>query len=480
MALRNQIKEDDATFPDPVKGVNLRASEEDLTPGEARLMQNCVFDAGTRIRKGSSRLTSSSLGSYKILGGHKFYYGGASPAKKRLIAYHNKISVISDAGSETNLTAGMTAGLDTHFTTWSITDKAYICNGTDELREYDGTTFQTVSTVVGSAQVPGNGGNPAARFVAPILDRLMAITTNGIERTDARAGHIWSKASSWATLRPSLGGLFTALHPFNLRGSDTMYPGLIACQANAYYIVTGTMFGSDVTAASGASDDASIRLIDPNVGTSSPYAMETVPGVGLFWLTTDANVFFLPEGSLVGHYIGDKLQSSGSTAGLESINMAQLGQAWMRYFYPYLMLGFPTGSNAYADTQFWLDIRAFKEHPDYGPVWYGPMTGQTTGRVWVEKYQGDNAMYGGEGNSSSGAYVYRLRAPSTFTDAVGSASNNVSMLYRTVYPSFGTPSRAKYVQGVVADLYVPSGTPTCALYDLDGQIATSTNFQAVS
>lgn len=479
MALRNQIKESDATFPDPVLGVNLRASEEDLAPGEARLMQNTIFDSGTKIRTGSLRINSSTLGAYKILGGHKYYYGGSSPTSKRLIAFNNRISVLSDAGSETNLTTGMTADKDTHFMTWPITDKVYICNGTDEIREYDGTTFQTESTVVGSSQVPGNGGNPPARMMAPILDRIMCITTNGIERTNARVGHIWSKNSSWATLRPVTPGLFTGLTPFTLRGQDQLYPGLIAFQASAYHVVTGTTFGTDVTAASATSDDASIKLIDANVGTSSPYSIISVPGLGLFWFTTDLNVYWLPEGSLVGHYIGDKLQSTGTTTGIEQTNTAQLGQVWMAYLYPYLMLGVPTGSNVYADTQFWLDVRRFKQKPEAGPVWYGPMTGQSLSRAWAEVLNGDRAVYGGEGNSSNGAFVYRLRSANRFTDAVGAADNDVSMLYRTVYPSFGWPSRKKYVQGVNADLYIPSGTATCALYDLDGLVQSSVPFEAL-
>src|SRR3990167_3241876 len=128
MALRKQVAESRATFDDPLMGVNLRLSEQDLRRGEARLMQNCIFEGGTRIRTGSSRLTASSLGSFRIRGGHKYYYGGSTPTSKRLIAYSNKISTLSDAGSEAVLTTGMTSDKDTYFTTWSITDKVYISN----------------------------------------------------------------------------------------------------------------------------------------------------------------------------------------------------------------------------------------------------------------------------------------------------------------------------------------------------------------
>jgi hypothetical protein len=275
--------------------------------------------------------------------------------------------------------------------------------------------------------------------------------------------------------------MFTALYPFTLRGADTLYPGIIACQSNAYYAITGTMFGSDVTAASASNDDASIKLISTNVGTSSPYSMEAVPGVGLFWFTSDRNVYWLPEGSLVGRFIGDKIQANvnSTTKGIENANLSQLGQVWMRFFYPYLMLGIPAGSDAYATTQFWLDIRSLINNPERGPVWYGPMTGQSVGRAWVETQNGDGAIMGGEGNSSNGMFVYTLRATSVFTDAVGASDNNVSMIYRTPYPDFGAPSRGKYVQNVNADLFIPTGTATCQLYDLDGALGSASPFVAL-
>ena len=46
MALRRQINEADASFADPVLGINLRESEENLKGGESRLMQNCEYYGG--------------------------------------------------------------------------------------------------------------------------------------------------------------------------------------------------------------------------------------------------------------------------------------------------------------------------------------------------------------------------------------------------------------------------------------------------
>lgn len=470
MALRNQIPESAATFSPPYLGINLRAGDEQLRDGEARLMQNCEMYGNLRIRRGSTRLNSSSFGAYKILGGHKYYYGGAVPTGKRLIAYNNKISVVSNNGVETNLTSGMTAGLDTFFTTWSITDSCYIGNKTDTLRKYDGTTFSTVS---GTAI-------PVARTgVCPILDRLMAITTNGIERTNPRVDNVWSSNSSWATLRPIFPGLFTHLYPITMRGTDTFYPGILAFQERAHYLITGTNFGSDVTAGTSTTDDASIKLLDGTVGTASPYSVTYVPGIGMFWFTADLNVYWLPEGSLTGKYVGDRIQSTVTTSGIEDTNAAQLSQVWMTYWDHMLMLSIPTGSAAYATTQFWMDMRSLRTNPDRGPVWYGPMTGQSVGRTWVENQQGDNNLYGGEGNSATGAFIYTLRNTDRFTDAVGTADNGIEMVYQTPYKNFGTPSREKYVQAVHFDLNDFAGTATCDLLDFDGSLASDLPIEEV-
>lgn len=472
MALRNQIAESVASYTKPYLGVNLRESEEKLRDGESRLMQNCEYYGGVRIRRGSQRINSSTLGAYRILGGTKYYYGGTTPTGKRLIAYNTNISVLSDVGTETILTSGMTSDQDTYFRTWSITDDCYISNGSDVLRKYDGTTFSTVSGT--NIPTPRTG-------VIPILDRLMAITSNGIERTDPRVDNVWSSNSSWATLRPQHPGLFTALHPYTMRGTDTFYPGAIALQERAHYLITGTDFGDDVTNASASSgEDASIRLLDGTVGTNSPDSLCSVPGIGLFWFTTDLNVYWLPEGSLTGKYVGDKIQSTVGTAGIESAYTGALKQVWMAYFDHILMLGVPLGTNQYASTQWWLDMRMLRDHPDLGPVWYGPMTGQTVGRAWVENQQGDNKIMGGEGNSSSGAFIYQLRVPSRFTDAVGTADNDVSMVYQTPFKSFGTPSREKYVQGVHLDLNTFTGSATVDLLDLDGTLASSLAIEAVT
>ena len=463
--LRNQISEADATYHDPLLGVNLRDGEQDLKNGEARLMQNAEYYGGVRIRRGSTRLNATTLGAYKILAGTKYYYGGASPQNKRLIAYNNRISTITDAGGETILTSGMTPGLATFMTTWSITDSVYISNGTDVLRKYDGTTFSTVT-----------GTNvPVARTrVIPVIDRLLAITTNGIERSDPRSDSVWSSNSSWATLRPQTPGLFTALHPYTLRGTDALYNGAIAFQERSHYLITGTDYGSSVIAGTApAGEDVSIQQLDGTVGTNSPNSVCTVPGIGMFWFTTDLNVYWLPEGMLMGRFVGDKIQSTNTTVGIESAYKGALGEVWMAYFDHMLMLSIPIGANPYASHQWWMDMRSLRNNPERGPVWYGPMIGQTITRAWVENQQGDNKIVGGEGDAAKGAFVYEMRVPGAFTDAQGSVTTPITLIYQTNFKDFGVPSREKYIQSVHMDLNQFTGTATLDLLDLDGTIASN-------
>jgi hypothetical protein len=273
------------------------------------------------------------------------------------------------------------------------------------------------------------------------------------------------------------------MHPYALRGLDSVFEGAIALQERAYYHITGSDFGTSVVAATASQgEDVSIKLLDPTVGTASPDSLCTVPGVGIFWFTTDLNVFWLPEGTLVGQYVGTKLQSTGAVAGLEACNQSQLKAVWMTYFDHYLMLSIPTNTNTYATTQWWMDMRQLRQPSPGrdGIVWYGPMIGQSISKVWVENQQGDNAIYGLEGNTANGLFVYQLRVPSRFTDAVGSTDVAYEMVYQSYFKDFGAPTREKYVQGVHMDLNSFSGTATLDLVDLAGPVITGVPIEAVS
>ena len=453
-------------------GVNLRAGNEGLQPGEARLMQNIIYRGGTRLRTGCARVNSASYGAYAIRGGTKYYFGGAAPQKERLIAYNSNISSIDDLGAETILNSGMTPDLMTYFRTWSITDSVYISNGVDTLRKYDGNT--TTFSTIGGTNPPVIRGR-----VVPVLDRMLGITTNGIERTDPRVDNVWSSNSSWATLRPQTPGLFTALYPTSIKGTDTIYPGALAFQERGFYLITGTDYGDDVTQATASQgENVAIQLIDPTVGTSSPNGICSVPGVGTFWFTTDLNVFWIPEGSLHGIYVGDKLQSTVSTPGIEATNQIALDKVWMEYFDNYLMLGIPMSTNQYVSQQWWLDIRALRGS-EPTPVWYGPMDTQHITTVWVENQQGDNFLMGGEGDVDREAWVYQMRVTGKFDDDVADDELPVTGVYHTYFKDFGSSSREKYVQAVHFDINEYEGDVTVDIKTLTEDLATAVLVQAI-
>lgn len=585
MALRGRVPDAESTYEDPVYGVNLHASEEDLQAGESSQMKNLVHFGGLVSRNGNTALNSSAIASsYAVQGGHKYYYGGASPAKLRVIAYDTKVSSVNDSGTEgvLNSTYTHTAATSnklTHFYTWPITDSLYIVNGTDDPFKYDGTdylplgainirngTYKWTASGSGTAEyycellaggdpslldpttrggvilngsastngtmgslsagewdygdndtlgystiyvrlsdgtdpdgkasgyvqayqgtnTPGVSTNPVGKQILGLVDRLFMITTNGIERSDPRSDSIWSLNSSWATFRPSQSGSqFKAMIPHVVSNAEGQpQNGALAITESAYYFFTGTTFGDDVTAATpdfdtfgNSSDNGAIVYID-QIGCYGPRGVTSVPGIGTFWITTTANVFFVPAGRTVGRMVGTRIVNTGgsSTTGLESLQTTTANEAWVIYREPYLMIGFTPNSGTYNTTQYWMDMNKFRENPNV-PIWYGPMTGQSISCVWNENQQGDNGLYGGEANSSTGIFVYNLRADSVYQDKVGTTATDITYVYSTYLKSGGAPSREKYVQSVEVEMNTVSGQPTVDIADISGAILTGVKLE---
>lgn len=446
--LRSQAVKD---FPQPNRGVNLRDPQHQLETGEVCRMQNLLWDGFIRPIPGVTLLTASVVESgFGANGGHRHYSSVGGDAY-RLVAYGTKIVSVNDAGVPTTLTSTMTSSDNTYFATWSITSRTYISNDTDSL-----SYFQTGSVL----PLAGTGIPIAIGPVVPVLDRMLCITTDGIERTDPRDDSIWSSNSDWATLRPQRPGFFTALHPMTLIGADTQIPGALAFQETGYYHVAGTDFGDDVTAGTASNgEDVSITLIDPSVGCSSPKAICTIPEIGTAWLTSDANIYFIPEGTLHGRFVGDKLRSNGPVKGLNSINFAAINKAWMVYHDRKLILGFPSGSNTYPDTQFWLDVRFLRdvETSDILP-WYGPMTVDTWGAVWKEDQEGESRVMAAEGNSATGVFVYSAYQQSTVAHAIGSSTAYPTCIYHDRHLPVSSGKTSKYTPNFRVTAAITGGT----------------------
>jgi hypothetical protein len=575
MALRGQVQDSQATYEDPIFGVNLRDSEEDLVAGESSNMKNMVHFGGTVSRQGSNALNATALGSGdNILGGHKFYYAGSSG--ERLVVYDKDVSVLSDAGSETNIWSKWSLENIATFYTWSITESVYLSSydalDSNETLRYDGTSIgplgftdltdgttykwtqslgssdeyycelfaggdpglsspastggvyingsSATAGAVGSlgsnqwaygnhasdglgyntiyvelsdtsdpdtkgtsyvlhmnqTNAPGQGSVSSSRQILGFSDRLFAITSNGIERTNAQSDSVWSNDSSWATYRPFETGQFRAMIRHTAQGTDaTPLEGVIAVSESDYYFFSGTSFGDDVTHVSDTTGDNSVfRHID-RIGCLEPQHITSVPGIGVFWITNDKNIFYVPSGRLQGVRVGTRIINTGTTTtvGLESLDTGGTQNGWIIYKEPYLMVGFQqTGTSNGPNIQYWMDMEKFRIDPST-PVWYGPMTGQTINVVWLEQQQGDNEIYGGESNKSTGAFVYELRKDSTYTDDVGTSTNNISCEYATYVKSGGAPSREKVVQQIDIEMNDTLTDVTADIADLNETILTS-------
>ena len=453
MALRGKLLDEQAYYPDPILGIDLRLSLEDLGPGYALLLQNCVWDGGVKGRYGSELVIQTTQGAFRGLAGHRLYYQTTS--KARLAAWNQHIFTVSDTGALSTLTSGLTKDKDGQFETWSITDTAYYCNEAEPLLKIDSTL--TLATVTGT-NVPNS-----PKMVKPFVDRLFAIQDAVVVTSDPRVDTTWAPTtSSWAAYRPvGSGGRPTAIHLHSLTGQQgDPLAQLLIFQSGSVSALTGTDFGSSVVSASPPTGyDAQLRLLDPSIGTESPYSVVTVPGLGTFWFTQGNNVAWLPFNEATPRLIGDRLVSlsRSDVNGIEQVNTTSRSQVVMRYHDRYLKLFIPINAT-YPNVQYWLDVRALQNdlngqnNPRRGFVWYGPMTQQTINRAWLEDRNGDaDDLLALEGNSMTGLYLYRLNVKNLFEDLIGSVSTGITPRYRTFYHSFGVPSLEKQIPLVRVD-----------------------------
>jgi hypothetical protein len=466
--LRNRLPDKIAQYRDPVFGVNLRDSLEDLKPGEAERIGNCFYDGGTRKRTGSSALTTVSQGAFRGRGGTRVYPQTASAF--RLVAFSTKVMTVSDAGALGTVTFTLTSDQDTHFANWSITDTTYLCNKSNTLCSISaGQAFATVTGV----NIPSS-----PTMAVPFLDRLFAIQGDGVWSTNPRTDAVWSpNSSTWAVYRPSGGtGPPTALHLHSLTGNyNNPQAQLLIFQESSLTALVGNDFGDNVAAATPPLTwDAALVLLSPRMGTRSPFSLVTVPGVGTFWFTQDANVAWLSFDSSVPKLIADKLFSNRTDIdGTNDVNRSQLGQVRMRYHDRKLKLYLPVGSNGYSTVQYWLDVRQLQAVPALADLaklsWSGPHTGQSLSEVWVESSGSDaDALRGCEGDTTVGLYVYTLNPSGVFTDRIGSVSQDVEADFRTTYHDFGAPSYDKWMPLVRFDASGSIENATVTLKDLHG------------
>ena len=479
--LRNRLPDKIAEWPDPKRGINLRKSPEDLLPDEAYLLMNAHWDGGLRKRTGSSLFSTPSLGMLEATGGTLFSYSNNSAV--RLVAGSTNLWSIANSGAMlSTLTSTLTAGTALHFRTWPITDRVYLANGTDAIRYYDGSELSTIS----GTNVPAS-----PTMICPFSDRLFAIQGGVVVSSNARSDSVWSTTgSSWSTYRPFASGAWpTAIHLHTATGELGDPAGyLLIFQRNAVYGLRGTDFGDNVSGGSPSTGwDAELILFDPRIGTSSPYTIVTVPGLGTFWLTTERNIAWLPFGSTNPRLIGDALITTNRTdvLGLNLIDSVNLDQSIMVYHDRKLKLMIPESGNAFCTIAYWMDLRPLHENlgailrgdADEGEAvaWSGPHTIQPVKRAWVEQETGDleRLMALGGRATSYGLYVYELNPYEVYTEAIATTSSNEYIYdWKSFYNHAGQPTMRKYLPRVLLDAGGFIQYATVSVTDLHGTLTS--------
>lgn len=454
--LRGRLPDEVATYPDPTRGVNLRKSLDDLQPGESELMQNCYWDSNLRKRTGAARWTTVSLGMVAPSGAHKAYFGSGAI---RLVAFGTNLVSVADTGLVTTLTSTLTGSTRTHFADWSITDRTYWANGVDTLYYLDSTG---VPATLSGTNIPAN---PV--MVLPFADRLFAIQGNVVIPTDPGLDTTWATTgSSWSAYRGIGGsGNPTAIAVHSASGT----PGdpqaqLLIFQRNTVTALVASNFGSNVASATPPNDwDAQLILLDPRIGTSSPYSVCSAPGVGTFWFTSERNVAWLPIGESVPRLIGNSLYSYRSNVpGVNDAAMGSLDAVLMIYHDLKLKLYLPVNGQTFSTVQFWLDLRPLMENlaavltqpsEEFAAAWSGPHLGQSVGRVWLENQSGDpERLMSVEGNPLNGLMVYEHNPVNYYKDDIGVAtSSDIALHYKSFYHPFGAPGYQKYLYDLLID-----------------------------
>lgn len=469
--LRDRLPDEVAEYPDPLLGIDLRASLDDLQPGQAEFLKNCYVDGGVRKRFGAVAVSATRYASLRGCGGTKVYPNTATPF--RAIAYGTTLATVSESGSLATLTSSLSNDRTVRFQPWTVTDVTYVCTGADRLGTIDHTT-QIYATLTGT-NVPAS---PVQ--VMPFADRLFALQDGVVVTSDPRTDTVFAATtSSWAAYQPvgSAGGV-TALHLHSVTGQqgDPLAQLLLFKQASVSAL-TGGDFGSNVTSASPPTGyDGVVTLIAHRVGTNSPRSIVTAPGIGTFWVTQDLNVAWLPFSQVTPLLIGDALYSRRPDIfGLNHAAPTYLDRIWMVYHDRKLKLGFPIGSEPYPSVQYWLDVRQLQgvsptPEQKFQVAWSGPHTGQTPAHVWVEAEGGDaDVLFGIEGDPSLGAYLYRLHEPGITSDTRGETTTAVVSDDARHYHHFGAPGFLKYLQRLRIDAGGQLEHARVELRDLHGE-----------
>lgn len=453
------VRDKDSTivnYPLSRGGVALNKNPVELTPKESFGTQNCVWKNGMVKRGGTSLLTTTQVvASKKILGLHKFYKSNGT--SQILAASDTLVKYFTSPSTWTSIGITQTAGLQTYMVTWGALNKVYICNGTDKMAYWNGTTAATITIADG---IP--------RQALPYQDRLLTIIGGDL---------------TWSASYDDTGANWLAAADCGVK-PDTLLYGM------CYHSVTSSSVGYEtkvlLAGASGmylfaATDlrvpstigDYTIYQLAISVGCNAPRTMVWTPA-GTFWLATDGVVYMLPFGSVSPVPISDKITGAGAAefSGLENAAASEVTNACACYHDGYYKLSFAEAGQTTNSTQYWLDVRRLSQDGDgfYGP-WYGPMKGTAFSCFFVESGTGDiGSLLAGEGSAKG--YVYQANGKGVYSDInpTTAGTQSISVEWMTFYNPIGAEPLRKDVHKMELQLLNSLGDVNVDFYDLDTKL----------
>ncbi len=167
-------------------GVNLRGQPLDIAPNELLACINMYpVAAGYLIgRGGQTRYTQAGpINANPIKSLYRFYKQNGQGIQ--LATTSTNVFTVNDVtGVPTSILGGLTANQRFSFVTWTAKDKVYWTNGIEPMQSYNGTTVAAVG-----------GGSPVALQIELYLDRMYALTNNGVRFSDLNVDNSWQAAA---------------------------------------------------------------------------------------------------------------------------------------------------------------------------------------------------------------------------------------------------------------------------------------------
>lgn len=448
-------------YPLSKRGVNIYSNLVDLHLEECVQSQNLIYRSGM-IKRGGQTLgfnNTEAVSSKAILGLHKFYYGSS---KVRLVACDTKVVKDDEDDTWTDVKTGLTTGLQTYFVTWGALSKVFVCNGTDEMWSWDGTTVVDYTL---------SDGVPA--YALPYQDRLLTIIN------DSNGGNLtWSASfdateANWETIancgvRPDI-KLYGMIH-HSLNNSDSGYrSGVLLAGADGMYLFQGTDLRVPFT-----TGDYTIYQLPIPVGCNAPLTMQWTPK-GTMWLGIDGQVYILPFDSPIPVSVSTKIQSQQDAyEGIEKIPAAQIEKACAAYHDGFYKLSVTVSGGSNNTNQWWLDVNRFHQDESglFGP-WYGPMDGQSISCFALQNGPGDSGeLIGGEATAKG--YIYDLGKYADYGDIDNSdaSAKAIQIYWFTAYNPLGNPDLVKEVEAIEVELLDVLGTVNVNFWDITGSLKT--------